>query len=251
MTPAEQRGLPLLVLESALRPSRRRILEDQVLPVLAAATIAPDRANVHQNRWVPGVRLTIDAKAVVGDAQVRPEIHVTTHSLDTISPGGVAIGGDPRVDALRAVDDLVRRILNAPTVEDPPEPPSVSRVVLSALRMREAVGSPHEEDDAIDLHYATPLGTGGASTWQGPGGTGDHHLVDVSPEVCIPGPVSIDVRSGVVDTLGVKRFEIVIGARVRRQRFTPIDPIERMRMEAEGPWDPSRMYTTPAGRPSA
>lgn len=251
MTPAEQRRLPLLVLDDDLIGDRRGILSDLVLPVLASARSRPEDATLHIARNVPGVRISLDATSQVGGVPVRAEIHVTAHSMDTIAPHGRRVDGDdPTTRALCAVHHLVSAILAVPTILVPERTPSSMDVMLSALRMRDAVGAPHEEEMSIDLHHATPLGTGGASVREAPYGTGGDrtigHLVDLSPEVCMPGHVNVDVRRSAPGSSGTVRVEVVIDARIRRQRLSAPDPIVRMRAEAERPWDPSRMMRLPA-----
>lgn len=188
------------------------------------------------------------------DTMRRPEritIRALSHSPEMLTPPRRILpqGASMGIDAAHAMHALVLALFDAPVVPAEEHPSSWDRVALSGLRMRESLGLGPRSGGFVDLHNATPLGTGGVRVDAAPEGRspdgGHADLVDVSPDVCIPGPVPFGFGTVIHKSDGTRHHELVIGGRVRRQILTPFDPMTRMRLEQEIPFDASRIIVLP------
>lgn len=251
MTPAEQRDLPLLVAQDAATPEDRTAILDLVVPRLEAWMRGRRAGSIIRGRHGPGVMTTMWFDV---DTIRRPEritIRALTHSPEMLVPPGSVLPRSPSmgIDAAHAVHALVLALLDAPMVPSEEHPSSWNRVALSGLRMRESLGLGPVSGGLVDLHHATPLGTGGVHVDAAPEGRspdgGHADLVDVSPDVCIPGPVPFGFGTVIHKNDGTRHHELVIGGRVRRQILTPLDTMTRMRLERDVPFDASRIIVLP------
>lgn len=250
MTPADQYDLPLLVIEDAMTATERALLRDFVAPLLGRDPPGVTERTVLESPYAGGTRTSVLAESRGTVRPVQASIQATVHRLERFrrDPRAAEDVG-PEHTIMLALRDLLLDLADAPGVARPTHPASYRRVTLAALRMREAVGEANAVHDGIDLRFATPLGMGGAVVHDAPFGSRDRstigHLVDRSPDLALPGPVTTHVQDNVYASTGIRRIDVVVGGPVRSQSFIAIDPIERMRLEALHPWDPSSMTHHP------
>lgn len=250
MTPERQALLPLLVVDDAMTAPKRALLHDVVAPLIAR--VVPEHADrgVTRTPHAGAVRTDVLVEARDGPVPIRLSVQVTAHDVERFALDAPSdASADPGHATMLGVRGLLLRLADAPTVPRPVHAASYARITLAGLRMREALRQGVTMHDGIDLHLATPLGTGGVTTHEAPLGSRSRleigHVVDRSEDLCTPGPVGIGMYDQTRADTGVRHIEIVIGGALRRQAFTRLDPIERMRLEAMHPWDPADMTHHP------
>lgn len=252
MTPGRQASLPLLVVDDAMTAPKRALLHDVVAPLIDR--VVPEHADrgVTRTPHAGAVRTDVLVEARDGPVPIRLSVQVTARDVERFGPdvpSDAPAPANPGHATMLGVRGLLLRLAGAPTVPRPVHTASYARITLAGLRMREALGQGVTVHDGIDLHLATPLGTGGVTTHEAPLGSRSRleigHVVDRSEDLCQPGPVGIGIYDETRRDTGVRHIEIVIGGPVRRQAFTTLDPIERMRLEAMHPWDPADMTHHP------
>lgn len=267
MTPEEQSRLPLTVCTGTddAEPVRHGLLRT-LLPVLERRLDEP----THLRAWCERPADDRGRRIRYRSVERLDGIHTTVSiTVAVAEPSNIVIDGtEGRFSGIivaRALLELVRRLADAPTAPGD-HPASWDRVGLSGLRMRERRGAPLTGNEVVDVHHATPLGLGGAVVDDGirypsiggamiggvlvPGEDVHGRIVDLSPDLCVPGPVRIAYRDAVTRTTQERSVSLVVGHPARSQALKPLDPILRMRLEAEHPWDPGaiRWITPPLPR---
>ncbi len=254
MTPSEQSTLPWV-----LRTDHDgfRLIVERVRPMLrtAAATTSGHAFGdpVCASSADPDSdALTLHAAHGDGDRSGPSTIECSI----TIMPECLtAIGHDPGIreghGVAAAMLAVVERLLDGRWehgLDDPAGLPSDDLAVFAAARMRDRMGTPFVEGEEIAVRSATPLGMGGIRVLRtSPLLDDPGTLVDASPRCCPPGAVRISYETR--NVMDIVRRSVVIGRPDRIVHPRPIDPVTMLRMEAEHPWDPTRIRHETGGRP--
>lgn len=260
MTPDEQARLPLTVtIGPSGDPSPCETIGTRFLPLLERRMQDTNAARAYTERNSDGRGHRVQYRSIERMDGVHTNVSIL---VDVSEPSIIGLHDDgirERTETTRvitALHGLLRRIADAPVVPHD-HPASWNRVMHSGLRMRERRGAPITTRDHVDVHHANALGMGGVVVDDGlgigpetarraviagvvVGGTRiSGHVVDLSPDLCVPGPLRISLRDVVLKMTKERSMTLVIGGPARSQALKPLDPMIRMRLEAEHPWEPS------------
>ena len=279
MTPAAQYDLPWTVRSIMMNEARDRILREEVVPILKDAVgegpprhriqalepcvrsiVSPDGFGARLSLTGTIVRGT-DWKQVVATIDLHPDL------LRAYGRHPNARSGAP---VARTMLRIVERILEARLVDDPFEPsdptiedgrerlrrPDRMRIDHAARLMRRHLGLT-PSDPRIDVVeeaafvWANPLGDGGVAIPRDPTRSKAGRLIDVSPDLCLPGPIVVEhmeTRSSMRDRSSSR---VRIGGYARSEPVGTHDPLAMLRMEAERPWNPCAVRIEPGRLPNA
>lgn len=248
MTPLEQSGLPWIMMarEDAVGTMRT----DVVPALLMASRRSPCDA---PGAFDPVCRIQTDPHSRTltlklghtrfddGTTVVRARITIEPECLD-------ALGHDPHETEGPGVAATMLRIVRAldaaPFVrtpdreEDVADVPGRLRAIHAATRMRSRLSVPLVVDEAIAAHAATPLGLGGVHVAAHPSHPERGTLVDASPDLCIPGAVSVRHLRKRNTQVNQTTVMLHIGDAPVMFDAEALDPLVMLRMEGEHPWNP-------------
>lgn len=237
MTPLEQAELPWTQHRPTAGREHDAILKDIVLPSLRAEPEhrrSDERVDVRSPRY-EGTTVSV-VRRVIGtgerDAQVRMNLHAHPHVL-----AAMGLPDDDDAASCAVMADVLERIMTSPHVR--PEPfvqSDIDRLVLAGLRLIETSADPDGDRSAVQC-AANPLGLGGVHC-----GIDDGLRFDRSPDLIRPGPIEmclIDVRPS---ALSPRKLVVNIGSAISSVRCRPMDPLQRLRLEAAHPWDPTTIH---------
>lgn len=248
MTPIEQSGLPWVTMarrdaivamrDHAIEPLGKAAARETSNPMGPSCTIAPLgqdgtlALNLAHRRFDHGTTI-VQARIIIHPDCLRALDH------DPLETKG------PRVAAVML--RIMRSLEEAPLVrtpereEDVLDVPGRPRAIHAASRLRSRLTVPLVPDEAITAHAATPLGQGGVHVAAHPSDARRGTLVDVSPDLCMPGAVSVRHLRKRHTQLDQTTIMLHIGdPSVMFDAETP-DPLAMLRMESEHPWNPAHV----------
>ena len=264
MTPAEQSLLPWTLDEGGLRPSKINALRRMIIPVLrhAPSESIAGRSIVGVDRNTGGTQISyrtrFDHQGVDVDAWVTALMHPDLVDV----PHGETLATQNGDDTIRRVAGslahILETLLEAPRGFRDEHPVTWDRATHAAERMIErmtARGCPGCGlgdactgwiGHAVDVMASNPLGMGGVIVQANDGhGIDEAHIIDTSPDLCVPGPVTISMVDGTSPTGTKRTIRINVHPRVHSQGYEPLEPMRRLRLEHEHPLDPSRIGRMP------
>lgn len=245
MTPAEQSCLPWIMMA---REGAVRTLEESAIPTLADAVRDARRGRAPSLGSPicvvePIIGMSALAMTMTRTKVTNGGVHVLTVRIVVHPDCLEALGHDPRVregDRVAETMLLVLERLKAGGIYRTPnddEPirdiPDPERIIHSARRMRDRLGAPMTDGEPIDAHAATPLGMGGIHVPRDPSDLERGTLVDVSPDACRPGAVSVRHMDTRHTFTNQTRLTLHVGDQAVTVNAAPIDPMRLLRMERD------------------
>lgn len=260
MTPIEQSKLRWLVDGDIFSEEDRRIVREIVIPILKAAPRSAFESRLSHKKQLGATYATLDGALREGKKSASLSLRVSGDAI-ALARLGMPIDAVDRASrdegVVRSMTTIMHALIGARRVTEEPHATSPEVAMHAAIRLWEDTGVDASEfaSRTLDVVDATPLGTGGLWTMgalaspnaHGVGENlppdddvdlraGDYvHVVDASQDMCRHGLVIANLRVSNTPNTGNRSIAISVRARTQCLKAMPIDPVTRLRLEAERP----------------